>query len=334
MKKVLIIMDPLDLGLSIEHQLYLIYRHLEPIAEIYIKLLENDSLFLQHLNKQIKVMLPISHVISSTRKDFHDQRNWSYTLQSHSIPLHIRKAYYNFPSLVRLYWKSIYESIVESHIHFDEAVSLSSGISSFYLRDKVQADKKIYYFPIRQFKKAIAPMIDRLRQQDLIYTASQSMYRELAKNNHQIKFYADPYYKESLYRVLKLDEAIRYHPQYLSVLSANNLKYRRHIEGFIHMIKYFVKQRIAFKWYLYGDHRNETIIRNELKTHQLGDHVVFIGNIANVFRYLEQADVYVEWEPQSALNFEAETMNTPIIYMKNEPPYYNQQILKLIKKYK
>ncbi|WP_208586912.1 glycosyltransferase family 4 protein [Gracilibacillus suaedae] len=334
MKKVLFISDPLDLGLSIEHQLYLIHRHLEPDSEPYVKLLENDSLFLQHLNKQITVMVPISHVLSSARKDFHDQRNWCFTLQPQSIPLHIRKAYYNFPSLVRLYWNSICEGIAESHTHFDEAVSLSSGIPSLYLRDKIQADKKIYYFPIRQFKKSLAPVMGRLRQQDLIYTASQSMYCELAINNDQIKYYADPYYKESLCRVLKLDEAIRCHSQYLSILSANNLQHRRHIEGFIQMVKYLVKQCIAFKWYFYGDHHNETLIRNELKTHQLEDHVVFVGDIANVFRYLEQADVYVEWEPQSALNFEAETMEKPIIYMKYEPTYHFQQILKLMKKYK
>ncbi|MGP4042436.1 glycosyltransferase [Gracilibacillus sp. D59] len=318
MKKVLFVMDSLDPGLSIEHQLHLIHRQLDPDADTYLKLLNYDSLFLQQLNKHIHILLPISHIISSARKDTHFPRGWRFSMKSRPVPLHIRKAYYNYPTIVRLYWQYISRGVPKSHIHYDEAISLSAGIPSFYLRDKVKAEKKIYYFPVRQFQQVAAPIVEQLSQQDFIYTASKSMYRELKANNLQVKYYADPYYHESLYRVLQLLDAKRYHPRCLSILSANNLQNKKHIEEFIRMSIYLVKQNTPFRWYFYGDNQNETIIREELKTHQLEDHVVFIGDIANVFQYLETADVYVEWEKHSSIYFEAITLQKPIIDMKNE----------------
>ncbi len=340
MKKVLFIIDPLDPGLSIEHQLYLIHHHLASDTEIYVKSLDNHPLFSRQLNKEIYRLASINHVISSLRKDSCYPKNWRFTLQPRPVPWHIRKAYYNFPSLVRLYWTHISKEVTKSHTFYDEGISLSSGIPAYYLRDKVQAEKKSYYFPVRQFKQAVTPVIDDLRKQDTIYTASQSMYSELEINNYQVKYYADPYYKESLYRVLLLDEAKSYQLQHLSILSANNLPNRRNIEEFIRMSEYLVKQNIPFRWYFYGDNQNEAMLRSYIKSHHLEKNVVFTGEIANVFRYLEKADVYVEWNKQSSIYFEAETMQKPIVHLKNHNQilsnrwYRIAQTLKTIEKNK
>ncbi|SFL54568.1 Glycosyltransferase involved in cell wall bisynthesis [Gracilibacillus orientalis] len=333
MKKMLIVIDPFDPGLSMEHQLYLLHRHLASDTEIYVKLLAHHPLFLQHLNKDINILAPINHRISSAKKDPCNPKNWLFTLRPRPVPWHIRKAYYNFPSLVRLYWKYINREVTESHIHYDEAISLSTGIVTFYLRDKVQAKKKVYYFPVRQFKQAVAPIIDQLCQGDFVYTASKSMYRELKINNSRMTYYPDPYYNESLDRVLQLSEIIRYHQPHVSLLSTN-LQNRENIEGFIHMCRYLVKQNTPFRWYFYGKNQNEAIIRKELKSQQLEDYVVFIGDVANVFRYLANADIYVECKQQSSLYFEAEMMHKPIVHIKNELPSGSSHIVQALKSIK
>ncbi|MGN8647538.1 hypothetical protein ACTNEO_15515 [Gracilibacillus sp. HCP3S3_G5_1] len=317
MKKVLFIIDPFDPGLSLEHLIYLIHRHLEPDTEIYVKLTEQHPLFIYRLKIKAHLLPAITQMIVKDSDGFRSAKSWNFMLQSRPVPLHIRKAYYNFPSIVRLYWSYISKELMESNTFYHKAISLSPGIPAFYLRDKVQAERKIYYFPVRQFKEAVVPVSEQIQKQDIIYTASHSMYSELKINLSNVRYYEDPYYKETLFRVMKLDNAKLYRQQFLSILSANSLTNKNIMEGFIRISKILLKEETNFKWYFYGVNPNETMLHSYIQDYHMEENVVFIGELANVFGYLEKADIYVEWNRNASIEFEAEVMQKPIIHIEN-----------------
>ncbi|WP_058306558.1 glycosyltransferase family protein [Gracilibacillus massiliensis] len=326
--RMLFIIDPVDPILTIEHQLFLIHRHMSKDTIIDIKLLEDNKTFTTLLPEPVRLLPPITDRITEVIKNINQKKNWFFKVENHPIPTRIRNAYYNYPAIVEIYWKKIKSEIHHPHTYYETAISFSSGLASYYLRDKVNAGRKIYYFPIRLFSNAYQPILNRLQKNDFIYVGSQSMYSEMVANSSfNVKYYTDPFYKASLIKMRKRNH-IRFQPnQQLRILSVNGPPCHRHIEAFIHLCKKLKYRNANFIWYFYGEIKSEQKIRSYMKQLNLEKNVQFIREEANLLLYLLGIDIYVEWEKQSSIYFEAELLNKPIINLKRSIKYEKQTLM-------
>ncbi|SHN22191.1 hypothetical protein [Gracilibacillus kekensis] len=316
-KRILFIIDPEDPILSFEHQLFIINRHMSKDAKIDVKLMENNTTFTTLLPETTRVLPAVTTRVTKVIKDIYQKQNWFFKVENPPIPAHIRKAYYTYPSIVELYWKKIKPDLFHPDTYYDSAISFSSGLTSHYLRDKINATQKIYYFPTRLFSKSYQSILKTLQKNDLIYISSQSMYNEMLTNKlFNVKYYADPFYKESLTKISKHNDDKLSRDQQLRILSMHGPTSQRHIEAFIHLCKRLKQKDTNFIWYFYGDLKGEQIVRLYMKKLNIERNIQFIREEMNILLYLAEMDIYVEWDQQSSIYFEAYLLNKPIINLK------------------
>lgn len=307
-RRILCIVDHHDPVLSKDHLLFLLQRHVNHEDQVEIKLVERDIHY-SPLLSSTKLLPAVSDVIIESFKDINSKKNWIFKLEKYQIPDHIRKSTYNYPFITALFWRKMNPVVMPKNQLYDIAVSLSCGLPSYYLRDKVKAKHKIYYFPIRQFSKDYRSISENIREQDIIYVGSQTMYSELMTDtNYKVSYYNDPYYNEAIKLAGKLEHKVISPQHQLNILSANGMKNKYQLEGFIHLCKKLKTQQSDFKWYLYGVGSYEQQTRKYLDRLDLKDNIIFIGEKANIYSYLMSADIYVEWNKHSSIYYEAEVL--------------------------
>ncbi len=121
-KHYLFIIDPLDPVLSLEHQRFLINRHLDENIEIDLILVEDNNLYRAMLPANKKLLPSLITIITEVIKDINQKKNWYFKLEERPIPPHIINSYYTYPTIVKLYWKKIKPDIHKLHKNYDKAI--------------------------------------------------------------------------------------------------------------------------------------------------------------------------------------------------------------------
>ncbi|UOQ48469.1 hypothetical protein MUN88_20950 [Gracilibacillus caseinilyticus] len=320
MTRILIIIDPLDPGLSIEHQLYLIRRHTVSGAKIYFKLLANHPELQLALRKIGHLLTPLHYVLTESAEWTAEEKDWHFLSRAISIPAHIRKAQYNFPSLALLYWQYVKDKLAPIQETFDEAISLSGGLTAFYIDQLVTAQKKIYYEPVRklEYRQGSLPV---LRIQDRLYTPSLSCYHDRKeKELHNCSYYNDSYYPESLSAVANL-EKLSVQSKGIKLLIPNNFESCWQVKQFSYFCYRMFKIQKQLIWYIYGDNQFESLLRQHLATYQILEQFIFIGQKANLYPYVQLSDLYIEWNQPLSMRHEAELLQKPIVKLDNNMFY-------------
>lgn len=327
-KKVLFLVDPCDPTLSLTHQMSLIKRHLNLTDDFYLRMSEDHSYFYNRLKNKLQIFPSYSYHFSIATKHVENIKNWHFTVEKITVPTHIRKAYYNYPTITHLYWKHMNKKLQQKMDYYDVAVSFSSGINSYYLAEKVHATQKIYYLLVRQFEAGYRLITNEIREKDIVYTASPTMYRELASAlSCSVNYFSDPFYKEALERVITLVDYSFLRQNSLSILSANTWNGITHIKSFIQTCKRLVKRYPNFKWFLYGKSDEEIKLRDYIKQHQLTNNIVFLNTKVNMIAMLREIDLYIEWSDFFSLQYESEILGTPTINMTSSCKYHRPLLL-------
>ncbi len=196
------------------------------------------------------------------------------------------------------------------------------------MRDKVHAEQKIYYFPVRQFYQTNQSILEEIRKQDIVYTGSQSMYSEiLPAISCQLKYYLDPFYKKALSMLSKRSQIIFQQPQHLAILSVDGTTSKQQMEGFIHICRKLKRKDANFRWYFYGDSKQEHIIRHHMRHLNVERNIIFVHDKSNILQCLYAVDMYVEWNKQPSIYYEAELLGKPIIKLRKEVSAQTPSIL-------
>ncbi|UOQ85024.1 hypothetical protein [Gracilibacillus salinarum] len=320
MKRILIIIDPFDPGLSIDHQLHLIRRHTGSGVNIYFKLFENHPDLQAALQKLGKLLTPLHYSLTESVQLPAEEKDWYFWSRGLSIPAHIRKAQYNFPSLALLYWQNVKDKLTPIQETFDEAISLSDGLTACYVAQLVNAKKKIYYAPVRKLDYS-QNSFPELREQDRLYTSSLSCYQERKEQeSHHYRYYKDSYYPETLSAIANL-EILPVQSKGIKLLTPNNFQSIWQVKQFSYFCYRMFKIQKGLIWYIYGDNQFEALLRQQLAIYQLGNPFIFIGQKTNIYPYLQLSDLYIEWNQSLSIRHEAELLQKPIVKLDDNMFY-------------
>lgn len=221
-------------------------------------------------------------------------------------------------------WKHFYKNVIPTiEKKYDVAISYLEGETTFYLADKVNADKKIAWVHTDYSKINADSEIDLeyFRKVDKVVSISKSCLKILKNQFPSIsnKFiYLPNLISSKLVKSMSNQFTPKefYENNKIKIISIGRLIKLKGFDIALQSAKILKEKNIDFEWYVIGD----GILKTELEEHKnqldLNDDFIFLGIRENPYPYLKNADIVVQpsrYEGKSMVLDEAKILCKPIV---------------------
>ncbi|MGM0874215.1 MAG: glycosyltransferase [Bacillota bacterium] len=219
-------------------------------------------------------------------------------------------------------WKSKSKRINNLEKRYDVAIAYSQGTPTYFVAEKVKADKKLCWintdYKIAPYNKKF----DRkyYDQYDNVVAVSDYNKKVFINEIPSVKEKTSVVYdilSPNLIKSMALEDG-GFQDDFngLRILTIGRLVepkgYDLAIEA-CHMLK---KQGYKFKWYVIGEGTLKSKLKNMVKEYQLEDVLIFLGTYQNPYGFLRQCDIYVQpsrFEGYGLAIAEARILQKPIV---------------------
>ncbi|RCW74852.1 hypothetical protein [Saliterribacillus persicus] len=322
--RLLIVLDLYDPILTEEEMLYFVSVMSEQATEVDIQLLTPKLSLARKLRTFGKVLPPIRMISSELEKNV---TSWQFQLNLLEISMHLRKLTYLAPNLSILWWSDIKSRIQNNCYLYTQAITLSQGISSYYVADMVQAEKKYMWLHTNTFftgewKKVQSNYFEKFEQ---IFTASLSVkaFYQQHYETSDLKWisYAQINYarilnkliawQQDTHKKIKEDYLLTYQP------SISQMETRR-ILSFLQKIKH---NQDNVYWVIIGEIENEEKFRRQLQQFQLEGYVQLIQKGMYAYSFFSKVDKYIQLNTDNKMTWaawDAVTLGMPILHLSGK----------------
>lgn len=251
-----------------------------------------------------------------------------------SYSINIRKGKYNNPEIAQIYWEKISSNIDESSIVYDIAIAYAQGVPTFYVQDKIKANKKITWVNANvQFTTR------NIIFQQLYYNKYDCIVPVSGMNEIHFKSIF-PEFEKKLYLVPdmidytsinKMSEEFDagFQTDQFNILTVARLeKGMKGLDITIEACRILRDKGVEFHWYILGKGSFQTEILEFVKSNKLCGYLTLLGTAANPYPYFKAADLYVQTSRSESYGIsiaEARLLNTPIVTTRFDS-VYNQMV--------
>lgn len=204
----------------------------------------------------------------------------------------------------------------------ETAIAYIHGIPLFFLIDKVKADKKIGWIHTDYKKAAENREFEKyyFRKLDQINTVSPVC------RNSFLKFFGDlrgkvtvvenKISKRQIYSMAEesIDEELKFTDE--TIVSVGRLSEEKGIHIAAKAASILVSKGYPIIWYIIGSGDERKKLENQIKSLQLKDHFILLGERSNPYPYMKKAAIYVQpsiYEGKSVTVEEAKVLNKTIL---------------------
>ncbi|KAB8128269.1 hypothetical protein F9U64_16350 [Gracilibacillus oryzae] len=308
-KTILWIIDPYDPILSYDQIYSMCQSHYNDQSQIYIQLLEYHPHLYRKLS-EFGTMLPPFSWNSETNRS---HKNIRYQFGAFSIPNNIRIATYNYPSLVKIYWQHVKDYILKDSRIYDEATTFSQGLPQYYVKDKICAKKINTYLHVFQ------PEYEELfyGRSHLNLTNSASIQFHLHLKKMPVKFVNNKFAKINREAACEIGSSFMDRFSGIRILVPNDWNNLSQLSAFFAICKILNNQNhLKVKFYLFGEGKYSKHVNDLITDHQLYKNINLLRNIHNLYRYVKDADMYLEWDNTRSFIKEAIWFDKPVYSYK------------------
>lgn len=227
------------------------------------------------------------------------------------------------------FWKISSKCFGKSKSKYDVAVAYAQNLPTFYVADKVSADKKISWVNTDYHIKT--SNWDYLRQYyncyDSIVCVSDSSHKvfndelpEMASKTTVIWDIHD------VGQIISLAEDAEndFDKTQFNILTVGRLAYEKGIDIAIDACKILKKKGLSFKWYVLGKGPCKEELERQIKLNNLEDRFILLGVRSNPYPYFKDADLYVQTSRHEGYGLaiaEARILNTPVVTTEFDAVY-------------
>ena len=221
-------------------------------------------------------------------------------------------------------WRYAYHDVIKPlPRHYDVAVAYMHSLPSYYVIDKVKADRKILWVHNDYSQLKGGKDFDRrfFDEADAIVTISEQCVKEI------IKVFPEVTAKTRCIRNLIPDSKIRqkaceYIPQEYKeykgekLVSIGRLTRQKGFDYAIEAAKILKGRGIDFRWFIIGSGELQRDLQEQIVRFGVEDQVLLLGPRENPYPYLKGADVVVQtsrYEGKSIVLDEAKILCKPIV---------------------
>ena len=299
-------------------------------------LFQPEGMFLSQLPSQVKVIDSCTELHTLFESQKARLFSWKHPYLSilHVVSTIIsRKRTLNNSEARQYRWVHFYKKNIPAlSSHYDVALAYMQSEQTYYLVDKVNADKKIAWVHNDYSKIEQNPQIDRIyfSQIDKIVSISNLCVDILKKEftEMQDKFVMLPNLTSSEI-VRKLAQGAmpkEYDEKTLRIVSVGRLNYQKGFDLALGAAAILKKRGIGFKWYILGIGELQEQLERQRNELGLNDCFCFLGAKENPYLYMKKADIVVQssrFEGKSVVLDEAKILGCPIV-VTNYPTVHDQ----------
>lgn len=222
-------------------------------------------------------------------------------------------------------WKIFYQHICEPlPKRYDVAVAFQSGESSYFVMDKVTADRKVTYFhtDIANIRLAYDLELQYLQRFDLVVTISNKCVASICKQFPPLREKTvclnNPSSSKMITRMAGdvVPEEYTKQKQQIILVSVGRLVDIKGYDMAIEAARLLVDQHLPIQWFFVGEGAERNKLEKQIEKLGLKEHCHLLGIRKNPYPYIKFADVLVQssrYEGKSVVLDEAKILGTPIV---------------------
>lgn len=303
--------------------------------EVDLQLLSYNGKLQSFVPKEVNILPPISyflfltnslirHLISFKMRSFISRIRYSYIIRRYKLS-HPQKAVV----LWKCASKMIYPPVKKK---YDVAIAYAQGVPTFYVSDKIIADKKYAWVNValnlqgdlrNQQYHFYSKMTGIVCVSDTSYQVFQKVYPCLKDKMYLIWDIIDPSFIQRL-SSLKLKKPLmdKNIPSILTVARLN--KDQKGYDISLKVANILKERGVQFHWYALGkgDYKDEML--RYIKKHHLEKHFIFLGITDNPYPYFKECTLYVQTSRHEGYGLsiaEARLLNKPVVTTEFDSVY-------------
>lgn len=303
MKKIIIVIPSLNYG-GVEKSLInlLNVKKIDWNSyDIYIKNLSNEGVYSLPHNIHLMNNNDIeNYIFSSFSKSikglFYNKKFFLILKRIFSAIIKYFIPYFQDQVLWKIFKNNI--SIVEDH--FDIAIAYAEGRSTYYVADKINANKKYCWIHTDHKKAKFNLKYDEKYYKKFDRAICVSKYLEKNFSNYYSFLKCDTIYNIvpvddiKLMSNEKIDDSLFLKDKDNIILSIGRISEEKGFDIAIKAAKKLKDDKISYKWYIIGDGNKKKKIQKMIKKYNLFDYVILLGFRKNPYYYLKNCNLYVQ----------------------------------------
>ncbi len=237
----------------------------------------------------------------------------------------------------RIFWGLIGRFIEKNSTYYDIAISYSQGIPTFYVAEKINANKKIAWvntdYRLNSKEKIFQGRYYNLYKNIIIVSDSSKeifletfpKYKEKTKVIYDINNY-DFIKKMSLVNEEYIEKLNQF--KGIKIITLARLTEEKRLDRVLNAAKRLKDTNIHFKWLILGEGKLENKLKLEIKKKNLKENIILLGLKINPYPYIKACDIYVQTSDLEGFGLaiaEARMLNKPVVTTRFDA-VFNQMI--------
>ena len=237
----------------------------------------------------------------------------------------------------RIFWGLIGRFIEKNSTYYDIAISYSQGIPTFYVAEKINANKKIAWvntdYRLNNREKNFQERYYNLYKNIIIVSDSSKeifletfpKYKEKTKVIYDISNY-DFIKKMSLVNEEYIEKLNQF--KGIKIITLARLTEEKRLDRVLNAAKRLKDTNIHFKWLILGEGKLENKLKLEIKKKNLKENIILLGLKINPYPYIKACDIYVQTSDLEGFGLaiaEARMLNKPVVTTRFDA-VFNQMI--------
>ncbi len=325
MKRILFVIDSLTSGGAEKSLISLLTLFDYQKYEVDLLMFAQSGLYLPLLPKEVNVLeVPIylrkqdegiQNLIKNKQlKELYYRLGASVSLRNP----HYKKKMHG----AQINWRWISKGIDSLEKKYDVAIAYSQGTPTYFVAEKVKADRKLAWVNIDYRVAAYNKDFDKdyYREFDHIIAVSESckevLVEELPSVSEKVRVIYDIISPTLIHSMADEEGGFEDNQEGLRLLTIGRLAYQKGYEMAIEACHKLKEDGFSFKWYVIGEGQLKSKFDSMVGEYDLEDTFIFLGVHQNPYTFLKQSDIYVQssrFEGYGLAIAEARLLQKPVV---------------------
>ena len=246
----------------------------------------------------------------------------------------IRNKQYTNAQKARILWQKTSNVIEHNPKKYDIAISYAQGLPTFYVADKINADKKFAWVNVSyrledEDKEFQSKYYDKYEKIIAVSHSAKDVFLEtFPKYKDKVEIIYDINDFNLISKMANLENGYDDNFDGVRLLTIGRLANQKGYDMALEACKILKDKGIKFKWYALGKGPLKDEIEKYIKENELQGYFNLLGVKSNPYPYIKGADIYVQtsrFEGFGLAIAEARMLNIPVVTTEFDA-VYNQMV--------
>lgn len=323
-KKLLFVIDSLYIGGAEKSLISLLNTIDYNNYEVDLLLFKKGGDFEQYIPKNVKLLEIPEYYEFINGKKFGIKKDTIYLINRLKTSINLRLNNYKKKQLhsEQVVFKSIDNCLDSNLAKYDVAIAYSQGMPTYFVANKVKANKKLGWINTDYVTTKYDFNIDyeSYKHIDKIITVSEHTKQSVAnlryEYNNKVDMILDIVNPNLINKMACEYEAKELRESDINILTVGRLVSAKGYGKAVEVAKLLKEAGYKFKWFVVGDGNERENIQNLINKYNLNDYFILLGKRVNPYPYIKRCNIYVQTSIKEGFGLtvmESKILKKPIV---------------------